>query len=299
MSHNILWIILALIAYFIDALVFIVDKYLLSGSWRHPSAYAFYVSVLNVVLVLLLLPFAYSFIQPLPFSETLVALVSGLGFFIGLFFLYQAIQAIDINEVMPAIGAVSALITFALSWKFLPGAISTLHIYAFLFLVLGALMMSYFHLSSWLFLSVLGAATGLAVSFVSLKHVFTATEFLNGLFWTRWGLVIGSLAMLVVPSWRRQIMTTTLSFKFENSFIFLLNKLLAAATFIILYYAIKIGNVVFINAMQGVQYVFMLAIGALLYKAFPVIFWHHQKDFTPRRILATVFIITGLVFLFM
>src|ERR1051326_5836632 len=106
------WIYLAIFAYFLDAIVFVLDKYLLSEHIPHPSAYAFFVAILSS-FALLLLPFGVHWLN---FTTLSIALISGLSFFAGLLFLYNAVKMIDVTEVMPAIGAVTALATYGLSF---------------------------------------------------------------------------------------------------------------------------------------------------------------------------------------
>ena len=51
-----LWLIVAISAYLILAIVFLVDKYLLVGPIPNPKIYAFYIGTLGIA-VLLLVPF--------------------------------------------------------------------------------------------------------------------------------------------------------------------------------------------------------------------------------------------------
>jgi len=81
--------------------------------------------------------------------------------------------------------------------------------------------------------------------------------------------------------------------------VFFLNKVLAAAAFALLYFAIKIGNVVFVNAVQGVQYVFITLIGMTLLKISPSIFRRHIQKMTGRKMFATSLIILGLALIFL
>lgn len=290
------WIELAILAYFLDAVVFVVDKYLLSESIPHPSAYAFFVALLSG-FALLLIPFGVYI--PSGFA-LLVSLVSGLSFFVGLFFLYTTVRHIDVTEAMPAIGGVTALATFAFSYWFLaPEILAGHNLLAFVLLVGGTLMMSYFHLESRVIFYIIAAGVCMAFSFVLMKYVFNLTDFINGLFWTRVGLLLGAGIVLLLPRTRHEIKSIFRHASHGSKLIFILNKILAAAAFIMIYYAIRIGNVVFVNAMQGVQYVFILLIGALLVKAMPMLFERHREKFlSARKWIATSSIVAGLILLF-
>jgi len=54
-------------------------------------------------------------------------------------------------------------------------------------------------------------------------------------------------------------------------FFFFLIRLLAAAAFIMLNWAISLGNVAMVNALQGIQYLFLFLIILLLSTKFPQI----------------------------
>jgi len=182
-----IWLYCAILAYFLDALVFVIDKYLLARDIRNPNAYAFFVAMMSI-FGLLLIPFGI--VIP-SVTGLIVALVSGVSFFAGLVFLYRAIQFVDITEVMPAIGALTALATLAFSALILPTHLSYLQVSAFALLVFGTGMMSYFHLSGEVLTDAIVCAVSLGFSFVTLKLFFGSTDFVNGLFWTRWGVVLG------------------------------------------------------------------------------------------------------------
>ncbi len=290
-----LWIYLAIAAYFIDALVFVVDKYLLADNIPYPNAYAFFVAVLTS-FALLLFPFG---IYLPSFFDFLLAFISGISFFLGLVFLYHAIKEADVTEVMPAIGALTAIFTFGLSVWLLPRALSYQEIWAFVLLVGGTLMMSYLHFTNKkLVVYIFASAIGQAISFVTLKFFFELTDFVNGLFWTRVGLLIGAGLMLLVPACRDEILHTFKRSTGGAKSMFLMNKILAAAAFILLYYAIKIGDVVFINAIQGVQYVLVFFVGSALVGMFPILFKNHMPPVVPRKIIAAFLIAAGLALLF-
>lgn len=284
-----LWIYLALIAYFMNAIVFAIDKFLLVAPIPHPLSYAFYVSILSAFAVFLL-PFG---VHALPLQHLLISLVSGLFFFIALVYFYKTIKAIDILEATPAVGAITALTTFFISVFVLSEHITGSQLAAFFLLVAGTFIMSYFHLKTRVFFYMLLGGIFFGLSYVTLKYIFTVTDFINGLFWTRLGLVGGALAILIYLPARRQIFGSFSSAPASSKFLFAINKILAAAAFIVLYYAIKLGSVVFVNALQGLQYVFILLIGFFIARKMPLLFERHLHERITRKIVATVLIFVG------
>ncbi len=289
------WLYLAIAAYFLDAVVFVIDKYLLARNIPNPNAYAFFVALMSLFGILLL-PLG---IQVPAASALLVAFVSGVAFYMGLVFLYKAIQFVDISEVMPAIGALTALATLGFSALILPTHLDTMQIVAFILLVAGTGLLSYFHLSHAILADAIACAASLGFSFVTLKLFFESTDFVSGLFWTRWGVVLAALVMLAFPKPRKEIFSAFSSSGVEAKVIFFLNKVLAAAAFALLYYAIKIGNVVFVNAVQGIQYVFILAMGAVLLHLSPGLFKRHVQPMNRRKAFATGLIVIGLALVFL
>lgn len=288
------WIYLAIVAYFLDAVVFGIDKFLLAAPIPNPLSYAFYVSLLSVFAVFLL-PFGI-YLPTLP--NLAVAILSGLSFFVALVFLYRSIKQIDILEATPAIGAVSALTTFFVSAFLLSEKITGHELMAFYLLVSGTLVMSYFHLRSRVILNMIVSGVLFGLSYVFLKYFFNTTDFINGLFWTRLGMVGGALSLLAYSGTREQIFKSFDAAPPSSKTIFILNKILAGTAFVILYYAIKIGSVVFVNALQGLQYVFILLIGAFLIKKMPRLFEKHIHEHMPRKIAAIILIVTGFFLLF-
>ncbi len=285
-----LWIYLALIAYFLNAIVFAFDKLLLMAPLPQTLPYAFYTAILSV-LVVVLLPFGVH-LPPTPLY-LIVAFSSGLFFFLALIYFYKSIKAIDVLEATPAVGAIAALTTFFLSIFILHEHISGGELVAFFLLVTGAFIMSYFHLKTRVIVFILLAGIFFGISSVALKYIFNLSSFIDGLFWSRLGSVVSALAVLVYPSARRQIFSSFGGAPSGSKFLFGLNKVLAAAGFLVLYYAVKLGSVVFVNALQGLQYVFILIIGIFVAKKLPMLFERHLHEKPARKVIATVLIVVG------
>src|SRR3989338_7441093 len=106
-----LWLYLALTAYFINACVFIIDKYLLAAPIPKYHAYAFGVSVLSLSSILLI-PFGVSWYG---IEYFLIALTSGASFFIGISFLYKAIKKSDVSVASTQVGTMGAIFTYIFS----------------------------------------------------------------------------------------------------------------------------------------------------------------------------------------
>ncbi|MBX4189892.1 hypothetical protein KW791_01160 [Candidatus Parcubacteria bacterium] len=286
------WIYLALFAYLLDSVVFIIDKRLLQKSIPHPSAYVFFVSLLSV-FGLFLIPFGVHLVSTYIFF---LAGVSGFAFFMGTLWMYHAMKDSRLVDAMPVAGALTALVTFVLSRWLLPEPTTLFKLLAFMLLVGGTFSLSYFHLSDRVIRNIVKASVALGVSYIALKLLFLSTNFVSGLFWSRSGMLLGGLSLLLFSKSRSEIVESFHNIRTEPGVIFILNKFLAGFAFVLLYYAVKIGSVAFVNALQGVQYIFILIFGSIstiMGTASPI-----DQKFNWRKGIATLGIVSGLILLF-
>lgn len=270
-------------------MVFVIDKFLLSSKINSPIAYAFYAAVISGVAVILI-PFGVTL--P-PFWNLSVALISGLFFFLAMVYLYRTIHEIDVLEATPAISVITAVTTILLNLILIKEFIDSQSLVAFIFLVLGTLMMSYLHLNNKRVVkNMILAGFFFGVSFVTMKYFFNTTSFVDGLFWTRMGLVGSALLVLFSPSLRQQILPALRGASKTSKHAFIFNKLLSAVAFVTLYYSIKIGSVVFVNALQGFQYVFVLLISFIMIRRMPRLFEQHHNGLW-QKIVAVILLSIG------
>lgn len=296
------WILIALIAQFLFALVFILDKFFVSKTVLKPVVYAFWAGVLQI-LVLVFVPFGFKVISPL---QILISLSSGALFVLANLLFYQAIQSKEISRIAPVVGGLIPIFTILLSFLFIGERLTAIQLAAFVLLVLGGIIML-LPLKGKLSLGFLSAsALGIIVlssfffsgSFVLSKYIFLKQSFINGLIWTRLGAVLTAGLFLLFPSNRQLIFTKTASVKTKTVGLFFLNKGFSATAFILLNYAIFLGSVSLVNALQGIQYVFLLLIGIFLSVKFPQIIKEQiNKETIFQKIAAIVFIGAGLVVL--
>src|SRR3989344_8979158 len=106
-----LWSYLAIVAYALNAIAFIIDKHLLSAPILRPISYAFWVSILSCV-VIVLLPLGVYWVN---FYYFLISFASGAAFFFALIFLYKAIKKTDISVASTKVGVLGVIFTFIFS----------------------------------------------------------------------------------------------------------------------------------------------------------------------------------------
>ena len=131
------WLYLALIAYFINAVVFIIDKYLLSASITKYHAYAFGASILSLPAVLLI-PFGVTWYG---LAYFLIAISSGSVFFLGLTFLYKSIKESDVSVAATQVGTLGSIFTYIFSIFILKEKLHLVDSIAFIFLILGIFLL--------------------------------------------------------------------------------------------------------------------------------------------------------------
>ena len=287
-----LWLYLALIAYFINAFVFIIDKHLLSGHIPKHNAYAFGVAVLSSFAVLLI-PFGVSWQSG---SYTLVAFLSGIASFIGLMFLYKAVKESDISVASTQVGTVSAVSTYLFSIAILKDTLPLFNLAAFIFLIAGLLLLG--KVAKHILLSAIFAGILFGLSYVFLKLSFNAGDFINGLFWTRMGFAGSAFASLLVPQMRREVRLSYAGAPKSSKFLFVFNKLTAAAGFIVLYFAIRLGNVSLVNALLGLQFMFVFLLALTLKNNISGIGERLNKEVLLYKLAGMGCVLIGLVLLF-
>lgn len=301
------YIFIAIAAYFLIALQTILDKFLLtSNRVAEPATYTFFVGLMSI-FTFILFPFGFHLISPEKLSWSLV---SGTIFIYGIFCLFAAIEKSEASRVTPVIGSIIPITTLILSMLFLGEQLSTPEIGGIFLLIFGGLFISleFFSQSlepkkffSGFYLTVI-AGILIAVSFIIFKYLYGKDNFINVFIWTRLGLFAGALSLLFFPWWRKVIWKSFHSFNHpqkENrrtGFIFVANKILGGVGSALTHLAVSLGSVVVVNALVAVEYVFVFILGLALSLKFPVIF---QEKTTRRNILQKTLgiciIISGIV----
>jgi drug/metabolite transporter (DMT)-like permease len=290
-----MWLIAAISSYFINAGVYIADKFLLSKKIHSSIIYAFLVGIWSIFNIILLL-----FDPWIPTGRELgLDLLAGMLFLITLIFWYKALHQSEATRVVPIVGALVPIFSFILSFLFLGETLTERQLLAFLVLINGGVLISVKHTrfyktkEMWnrfreVFGDVLGgihaeyrptrrlvlnsiiSALFFAVYYVLIKYIYLNQPFVGGFVWSRLGTFIGALLILFIPDWRKSIMEYQKRAKTpKNLAFFIFIRLLAGLAFIMINWAISLGNVALINSLQGVQYVFLFFLVLFLSAKYP------------------------------
>jgi len=287
-----LWLYLALIAYSINAVAFIIDKYLLHSPIPKPYSYAFGVSVLSLSS-LLLIPFG---IHWYGWYYFFIAMSSGLVFFVSLVYLYKAIISSDISVAATQVGTVSAIFTNIFAVLILKEVQSFSSSLAFVFLILGIVLLGKAEKRIIKFAILSGILSGLY--FVLVKLTFNLSNYLDGLFWTRIGFVAAAFSSLLMPNSRKEVYNTFKHAPESSKFIFTANKIISGAGFLILYFAIRLGDVAIVNSLTGFQFLFTFILALSLRHRIPGIEEKLNKEILIAKIGGILLISIGFVILF-
>jgi drug/metabolite transporter (DMT)-like permease len=289
------WIAVTIFAYFINAGVYIADKFMLSRRFHSSIAYAFFVGIWSVLNFVLL---AFAPYVPSP-AWLLVDLSAGALFLFTIVFWYKALHQSEATRVVPIVGALTPIFTLILSTLFLGEVLDQKSLIAFLILISGGVLISIkntkMHLWQEIFERVQGvlgrvharyqptrrlivnsviSALFFALYNVLIKFIYMHEPFMGSFVWSRLGTFLAVLAMLLIPQWRNSISDHQHSgVKKQSSLVFfLIVRFLAAMAFIMINWAISLGNVAMVQVMQGTQYLFLIVIVALLSRYLPKVY---------------------------
>ncbi len=292
------WLTIVIIAYFLNAIAITIDKILLSKKIPNPAVYAFFISALSL-FALVLIPFGFKFYS---LSQIIIALAAGIIFAFALLFMFKAISKNEASRITPFMGGLQPIFIFIFALIFLDEKLGLQPLTAFFIIILGTVAISWpsGKSSAKSYQLAIIATLLFAISYTMNKYVFIQQDFISGFVWTRVGAFLGAL-FLLIPKTNRQDIGGKIKNPGKNGGgLFIFGQISGALSFILINYAIAISSsVALVNALQGLQYIFLLIIIIPLAKKIPRLL---KEEFSPKiltqKILATILIILGLFILF-
>jgi drug/metabolite transporter (DMT)-like permease len=242
-----MWLFITIGAYFINAGVYVADKFLLSKKIHSSIAYAFYVGVWSIFNIGLL--FFWPWTPNL--RELTLDLLAGVLFLVTLVFWYKALHQSEASRVVPIVGALVPIFSFILSFVFLGETLSKNQLLAFIILICGGILISIKHTKVYVYQKVVNrfrevigdifgevpsgaqptsrllvnsvvAALFFACYYVLMKFIYTYQPFVGSFVWSRLGSFIGVLLMLFIPDWRQPIIEQQKGTKTPKNLLFFL-----------------------------------------------------------------------------
>jgi len=280
-----MWFIVALIAFFLMAGVSVADKFLLTKSKLVPISFAFMVSLLGALASSVLVFFEPNFY--LPARQLGQIIIAGSGFYFGVYFMYLVVVRHEVSRVNPMINSTVPIIAYLLTFLLVVERMAGLKLLGAAIVIIGSYLLSQAGVKKtrldaralWL---VFFSALMFGVHFVFSKAVYEQMSFLNAFVWIRWSILFAALVYTTFSlSWLKVFGKSKSVEKVSAKtqwFVLVFGQAMGAVAVILQQYAINLGNVTLVTALQGVQYLFVLILAIVLTKKFPALF---KEDVAP------------------
>jgi len=307
------WLLLATAGQFINAIVALLDKYIVSDKdvSLRPFVYAFYSCLFTSFWIVI---YFIGFIPGLsnigvPSLENVqsptiqvvgMSFLAAYTFFMALVSMYDGLKNADASDVMPVIGAVSAVSSFGMAYIFLEATLSPNFIWGISLLAVGTLLVSQMRFTRSVVLHTIHSGIFFSLHFITMKGLFQETSFDDGFFWSRIGFIAFALSLLLIPQYCKKITTQTVRTSKKGGILVISAKILAGVAAFMLLKATDMGDVTVVQALDGLKYVFIILFGLLFGRMIPKS--AGENDFNAstivRKVLYVAIISIGFVLLF-
>lgn len=307
------WILVALLAYLFLAIANLFDKFLVDNVLPSSKAYAFVACFFGGIVVL----GAPWFLEWPGVYYLLINLLAGTIFALALWFLYEALRRGEASQTLVFVGGLTPIFSVTFSVLFLKESYSSLEWIGIITLLLGIFIVAILpkqrhfltrvlnklklsqDIKNGSLIFALGSALFYAVYFLLTKYAYSSQTFASAFIWNRLGAALFVLVFLIKANDRKNIINIFKNPKKNKSgFFVILNQGLGSTGFILQNYAIFLGSVAIVNALQGVQYAFLLVLSSVLAVFSPRLL---KETFSWRiffqKSLAVVVIAMGLYFI--
>ena len=307
------WILLATAGQFLNAIVAFLDKYIVSDETALPKpfVYAFYSCLLTggwmLIYIIGFIPGMSAIgvphlkhIHSPTIQVVAMSFLSAYTFFMALVSMYSALRDAEAVNVMPVIGAISALSSFGMVYLFLGGTMPSNFIWGIVVLSLGTLLVAQ-TLPEWdAVLHVVHSGVFFALHFITMKGLFQETSFDDGFFWSRVCFVLFALSLLLVPTYYKKIREQTGATSKRTGYLVILTKILAGLAAFLILKATDKGDVAVVQALDGIKFVFILLITIFFSSLLPNSAAEHvaKPSEVMRRVLYVLVIAVGYFILF-
>ena len=295
------WLIIIVLAYFLYSLSSLGDKLVLNQS-QSPRAYVFFVGILSLV-VLLLIPFA-----GLDFSNAdklIWPALASLFFMGGLYFLYLGVNRFEVSRVVPIVGALQPVLILFFGWLLFGNeSIKQGYLLAFCVIFFASLILSFekkISLTKDLLKVSFISAILTSLNFIFLKIVFENMSFLQGTIWVGIFNAVISLLLITSRPLRQEIFSKKEFFTKKSLLTVIITQFFGGLAGFLQNLAISLAPVfalAIINALRGVQYVFLFFITLVLSFFYPGVFYEKVSiKLILQKGIAILLIIYGLAIL--
>jgi len=296
------WLIPALVAPFINAIVNFIDKYLVTRRINNPLAMQLYTSIVSFCVgILAWIAFGFPFLGG---PNIFLGLGVGLLFSLAGIIYYYVISRKDVSDMTFLFG-VTPVFTFFSAFLILGETFSLSQFFGFC-LVLSAAIMVSLRKNAGIPLFSSTAALILAVDVLSAlaaaatKFSINSNSFVNFIILEGWGLGFGGILIYIFSSRVRDAFWENFKTASKKVFgIIGLNETLTVFEKWVSFFALSIGPVALVSVVGGIRIFSAIAIGYLLTILAPsVIREDISKGLLARKIIAAAILIVGLYFIY-
>ena len=287
-------ILIAVIAHGLIGISLVWDKVLLKRpATQNIFSYVFWLGAISI-FGLVLIPFGFKFpglkLAVLGFTAGLLDLIAS-------YFYYSALKAGEASEELAAMGGFAPVATALISIPLLKSPLGG-NLLGFVLMTVGGFVMFFAEKQplKQMVPKIVLAAGGFGLMNVLQKIVFNQTNFVTGYVFFTFGTFIGSVLLLVPPSWRRQIFEHSEQAPPSSKFWYMVNRFIAGVGSFLIVLALARAAPSLVEAISGVRYVIIFLLAYAITKFKPEWF---NEDFSKRalvaKLIATCLIVAGLV----
>lgn len=307
------WVAVALSAYFILAIANLLDKFLIDNVLSSSRVYVFAACIMGLVIFLA----APWFLEWPGLLLFLLDLLAGIILALALWLLYEALRRGEASRILVIVGGTTPIFSLLFSLLFFKEHFTNNQWFGILTLSVGVLIIAFLP-PSRSFLSrimhkfrlfqkpnngglivALISALLYSLYFINVKYAYSFQPFASAFIWTRLGSALFVSLFLINKKSRHEIFSSfNRKNPNKNKFLVVFSQAIGSIGFVLQNYAVSLGSVTMVNALQGVQYAILLIISAILAALSPRLL---KENFSwpiiLQKSIAVIIIMIGLYFL--
>ncbi|MFA6526354.1 MAG: EamA family transporter [Candidatus Buchananbacteria bacterium] len=291
-----LWLPIAILSYALNAGSLVTDKFLLLKKVTRPAVFTMIICLMGILAVVLL-PFGWQ----IPTSyELFLEISAGVIFALALLLMFVALDKGESSRVVPFLNGLQPIFLLPMAWLWLDEKVTEKFLIAFILIVAGSVLITWGKGKAkrqayvWAIISAFLFAFSIALSKMAFN---SADTFITPFVMTRIGSAIFALALIFWPK-NIKMLKEELKKPSETSIWLVIGGQIAGASSSLLYnlaIAISVNATALVNALQGMQYVFLLIIVTVMSKLNPKALNEKMiRKILAQKIIATALIIAGL-----
>ena len=299
-----MWFIVATAAFLLLAIASVIDKFLLTKTKIVPVSFAFYIAAFAGIFGSLLIFFDRSFY--LPYDLLGVLILGGAALFFGLYFMFLAVARAEVSKTSPIIVSLTPVSVFFLSLILGLELVSYFKIIGIIIVIVAGYWLSQvgqtknrLKVSTWLL--VILASLLMGASNVYSKIAYDNLSFISAFVWLRWTCLAAALLFVSLSFQWHKILLKDKSAKKTAPIksavkIMIIGQVAGSLGVVLLQLAIKLGNVILVTALNGLQFFFVIYLVYLLSRFSPKILKEDiNRRYVWQKIVLSAAMVVGVV----